>query len=79
MCFDRTEQREAEMRLEYKLFCADIARQYLQQINKTQFASIKINSIIIIKKLFFSKDKNNKKKLEDNEILTKIRTIRQKN
>ena len=44
----------------------------MQQINKTQSASIKINSIVIIKKLFFSKDKNSEKKFENNKILIKI-------
>ena len=30
MCFDRTEQKEAKMRLQYELFRAEIVRQYLQ-------------------------------------------------
>ena len=72
MCFDKAEQKEAEMRLQYKLFRADVARQYLQQINETQSASIKINSIIIVKEFFFSKDKNNEEELENDEILMKI-------
>ena len=30
MCFNRTEQKETKMRLQYKLFRAKAARQYLQ-------------------------------------------------
>ena len=35
MCFDRIEQEEAEMRLQYKLFSVEAARQCLQQVNNS--------------------------------------------
>ena len=61
MCFDRVEQEETRMRLQYKLFCVEIIRQCLQQVNDSQSIAIKINSVIIVKKLFFSKNEHNEK------------------
>ena len=52
MCFNRAEQKEAKMRLQHELFCVEIARQCLQQVNDSQSIAIKINSIIIIKNCF---------------------------
>ena len=53
ICFNRAEQEEIEMRLQYELFCAEIVCQCLQQVNDSQSAAMKINSIIIIKKTVF--------------------------
>ena len=61
ICFDRAEQREAKMCLQYELFCVETARQCLQQINDSQSAAMKVNSIIIVKKLSFSKNEHNEK------------------
>ena len=73
MCFDRAEQKETKMRLQYKLFCAEVARQCLQQVNDLQSIAMKINSVIIVKKLSFSKNKHNKEKFYDEKMLMKIR------
>ena len=78
MCFDRKRQKEVEMRLQYDLFHTKTARLCLQQTNEQQFAIIKINSIIIVKKLFFSKNENDEKKFYDEKMLIKIRVVRQK-
>ena len=53
MCFDRAEQEETKMRLQYELFRAETARQCLQQVNDSQSVAMKINSVIIVKKLSF--------------------------
>ena len=53
MYFDRTKQEETKMHVQYKLFCAETVRQCLQQINDLQSVAMKINSIIIVKKIFF--------------------------
>ena len=79
MCFDRAEQEEAKMRLQYKLILVEIVRQCLQQINDPQSAAMKINSIIIIKKLSFSKNEHNEKKFYDEKMLIKIYTARYEN
>ena len=70
--FDRAEQEETKMRLQYKLFCVKIARQCLQQVNDSQSAAIKINSIIIVKKLSFSKNEHSEEKFHDEKMLMKI-------
>ena len=49
------------MRLQYKLVRAKTARQCLQQVNDSQSVAMKVNSIIIIKELFFSKMNTTKK------------------
>ena len=51
MCFDRVEQEETKMRLQYKLFYIKIVYQCLQQVNNSQSVTMKVNSVIIIKKL----------------------------
>ena len=79
ICFDRTEQEKTKMRLQYKLFCVKIVRQCLQQVNDSQSVTMKVNSIIIVKKLFFSEDEHNKKKFHDKKILMKIRAARHEN
>ena len=79
MCFDRAEQEETKMRLQYELFYTEVVRQCLQQINNSQSVAMKVNSIIIMKKLSFSKNKHNEKKFHDEEILMKIRVARHKN
>ena len=60
--FDRVEQRETKMRLQYKLFCAEVTRQCLQQVNNLQSVAIKVNSVIIVKKLFFFQKMSTTKK-----------------
>ena len=72
ICFDRIEQEEAKMRLQYELFRAEVARQCLQQVNDPQSVAMKVNSIIIVKKLFFSKNEHNEEKLYDEKMLIKI-------
>ena len=79
MCFDRVEQEETKMRLQYKLFHIETARQYLQQVNNSQSVAMKINSVIIVKKLFFSKNEHSEKKFHDEKILIKIRAARYEN
>ena len=65
-CFDRVEQKEVEMSLQYELFCVEVnVCQCLQQVNNLQSIAIKVNSIIIIKKLFFSKNERSNKKSYD--------------
>ena len=79
MCFDRAEQEETKMRLQYELFRAEIVRQCLQQVNDSQSVTMKINSIIIVKKLFFSENKHNEEKFYDEKMLMKIRVARHEN
>ena len=67
------------MRLQYKLFCAEVARQCLQQINDSQSIAMKVNSIIIIKKLSFSENEHNEEEFYDEKILIKIRVTRYEN
>ena len=66
------------MRLQYNLFRAKTVCFYFQQTNKQQSATIKINSIIIVKKLSFSENKNDKKKFYDEKILIEVRVVHQK-
>ena len=79
MCFDRIEQKGAKMRLQYKLFCVETACQCLQQVNNSQSVAIKINSVIIVKKLFFSKDEHNEKEFHDEKRLMKVRVAQYEN
>ena len=79
MCFDRTEQEQTKMRLQYKLFYVKTVRQYLQQVNDSQSVAMKVNSIIIVKKLFFSKNEHDKEKFHDEKMLLKIRVARYEN
>ena len=79
MCFDRVKQEETEMRLQYELSCAEVVRQCLQQVNDPQSAAMKINSIIIVKKLSFSKNEHNEKEFHDEKMLIKIRAARHEN
>ena len=79
MWFDRTEQKEAEMRLQYKLFRTETVHQCLQQVNNSQPVAIKINSVIIVKKLSFSKNEHNKEKFHDEKMLMKISAARYEN
>ena len=73
MCFDKEKQKDAEMRLIYKLFKIEIARVCLQQQTKMQNIAMKINVINIVKKLFeFENEINNKKKVHDENMLMKV-------
>ena len=79
MCFDRVEQEEAKMRLQYELFCVEVIRQCLQQVNDSQPIAIKINSVIIVKKLSFSENEHSEEELYDEKMLMKIRAARHEN
>ena len=79
MCFDRTEQKETKMRLQYELFRVEAARQCLQQVNDSQSVAMKVNSIIIIKKLSSSENEHNKEKFHNEKMLMKIRAARYEN
>ena len=79
MCFDRAEQEETKMRLQYELFRAETARQCLQQVNDSQSVAMKVNSIIIVKKLFFSENEHSEEKFYNEKILMKIRAARHEN
>ena len=79
MYFDRAEQREAEMRLQYKLSYAETVHQCLQQVNDSQPVAVKVNSIIIVKKLFFFENEHNERKFYDEKMLMKIRAARYEN
>ena len=79
MCFDWIEQEKAKMRLQYELFCVETTRQCLQQVNDSQPAAMKINSVIIMKRLSFFENEHNEKKFHDKKILMKIRVARHKN
>ena len=79
MCFDRAEQRETEMRLEYELSRVKTARQCLQQINDSQPAAMKVNSVIIVKKLSSSKNEHSEEEFHDEKMLMKIRAARHEN
>ena len=77
MCFDKEEQKNAEMRLMYELFKIKIVRVYLQQQTKMQNIIIKINVINIIKELFkFENEIDDEKKIHDKNMLMKIRIVR---
>ena len=79
MCFNRVEQEEMKMRLQYELFRVKIARQCLQQVNDSQPAVMKVNSVIIVKKLFSFENEHNEKEFHDEKILMKIRAARHEN
>ena len=79
MCFNKEEQKSAEMYLIYKLFKIEIVRVCLQQQTKMQNIIIKINIINIIKKLFeFENEIDDEKKIYDENMLMKVRVVRQK-
>ena len=67
------------MRLQYELFCAETARQCLQQVNDSQSVVIKINSVIIVKKLSSSKNEHSEEKFYDEKMLMKVRAARHEN
>ena len=79
MCFDRAEQEETKIRLQYELICVEIARQCLQQVNDLQSVAMKINSVIIVKKLSFSENEHSEEKLYNKKMLMKIRVARHEN
>ena len=79
MCFDRAEQGGAEMRLQYELSCAETARQCLQQVNDSQSVAMKVNSVIIVKKLSFFENEHNEEEFHDEKMLMKIRAARHEN
>ena len=79
MCFDRAEQKRTKMHLQYELFYVEATRQCLQQINDSQSVAIKVNSVIIVKKLSFSKNEHSKEKFYNEKMLIKIRAARHKN
>ena len=79
MCFDRAEQEEAKMRLQYEMFYAETARQCLQQVNDSQSIAMKVNSIIIVKKLSFLENEHSEEKFYDEKMLMKIRAARHEN
>ena len=79
ICFDRAEQKETKMRLQYELFYAEIICQCLQQVNDPQSVAMKINLIIIMKKLSFSKNKHSEKKFYNEKMLIKIYVARHEN
>ena len=72
MCYNRVEQEETKMRLQYELFYIEVVCQCLQQINDSQSVAIKVNSIIIIKKLSFFEDEHSEEKFYDEKMLMKI-------
>ena len=74
MYFDRAEQEGAKIRLQYELFCVEAVRQCLQQVNDPQSVAMKINSIIIVKKLSSFENEHSEEKLHDEKMLMKIRT-----
>ena len=79
ICFDKKKQKNIEMRLMYKLFKIKVAHVCLQQQTKMQNIVMKINVINIVKKLFeFENEIDDEKKIHDENILIKIRTVRQK-
>ena len=79
MCFDRAEQEEAEMRLQYELFSVEIVRQCFQQVNDSQSVAVKVNSVIIVKKLSFFENEHNEEKFHDEKMLMKIRAAQHEN
>ena len=79
MCFNKEEQKSVEMRLMYKLFKIEIIHVCLQQQTKMQNIIIKINVINIVKELFeFKNEIDDKKKIHDENMLMKVRIVRQK-
>ena len=79
MCFNRAEQEETKMRLQYELSRAEAVRQCLQQVNDSQSVAMKVNSVIIVKKLSFSKNEHNEEEFYDEEMLMKVRVAQHEN
>ena len=79
MYFNRTEQEGAKMRLQYELFYAEVVRQCLQQVNDSQSVAIKINSVIIVKKLSFFENKYNEEEFYNKKMLMKVCAARHEN
>ena len=78
MCFDKEEQKSVEMRLMYELLKIETARVCLQQQTKIQDTAMKINVINIVKELFESENEiDDEKKVHDENMLMKVRTVRQ--
>ena len=67
------------MRLQYELSYVEAVRQCLQQINNSRSVAMKVNSVIIVKKLFSSKDEYNEKEFYDEKMLMKICAARHEN
>ena len=78
MCFNKEEQKSAEMRLMYKLFKVEIVHVCLQQQTKVQDIAMKVNVINIVKELFeFENEIDDEKKIHDENMLMKVRVARQ--
>ena len=61
------------------MFRAEIARQCLQQVNESQSVAMKVNSVIIMKKLSFLKNEHSEKEFYDQKMLMKVRVARHEN
>ena len=61
------------------MFCAEAVRQYLQQVNDSQSVAMKVHSVIIVKKLSFSKNEHSEREFHNEKILMKIRAARHEN
>ena len=73
MCFNKKEQKSAEMRLMYELFKIEVARVCLQQQTKMQNTVMKINVINIVKELFEFENKiDDEEKIHDENMLIKV-------
>ena len=79
MCFDRVEQEEVKMCLQYELSCAEAVCQCLQQVNDSQSVAMKVNSITIVKKLSFFENEHSEGEFHDEKMLMKIRVARHEN
>ena len=77
--FNQIEQEETKMRLQYELSCAEIVRQCLQQVNDSQSVAMKINSIIIVKKLSFFENEHSEEEFYDEKMFMKTRVARHEN
>ena len=77
MCFNKKEQKDAKMRLMYNLFKTKTVHVCLQQQSKMQNAAIKINVINIVKKLSEFENEMNEKEIHNENMLMKIRVVRQ--
>ena len=77
ICFDKEEQKNAKMRLMYNLFKTKIARVCLQQQLKMQNVAMKTKAVNIVKKLFEFENKMNEKEIHDENMLMKVRIVRQ--
>ena len=67
------------MCLQYELSRAEAVRQCLQQINDPQSIAMKINSVIIVKKLFSFENEHSEEELHDEKMLMKVRVARHEN